>query len=82
MSDTWEEALDSLAKSVQDGDAGGWEVDLVRRRVHDIIDRTNSNTEQIIADLKFVREQRDVLAEKVGWLRGSIRRILEGSYDA
>jgi hypothetical protein len=35
MSDdkSWEEALDSLAQSVSDGTASGWEVELVRRRV-------------------------------------------------
>ena len=82
MNDDWEEALDSLAKSIKDEDAGGWEVELVRRRVYDILNETNTKTERIIEDLKFTREQRDVLAEKVGWLRGSIRRILEGSYDA
>lgn len=30
----WEEALDSLHDSLKAGDAGGWEIELVRRRIH------------------------------------------------
>ena len=48
MSDNdWEEALDSLSQSLTEGDAGGWEVELVRRRVHDEIERLQEHIEEL-----------------------------------
>jgi hypothetical protein len=49
--DTWEEALDSLAASIKGGEAEGWELALVRRRMQAALAESAKEIERLEADI-------------------------------